>query len=736
MNRFILSLGVSFLALSTAATAQQVSTDDGDVVVVTAQKREQTLNEVPFAVSVIDPEQLNTIFTGGGDILQLANRVPGLFADSSNGRYAPRFYIRGFGNVDFDLTASQPVSVVQDEVVYENVFLKSFPLFDVAQVEVLRGPQGTLFGRNTPAGVIKFDTVKPGDEFSANVTASYGSFSTTRIEAGVTQPLSDTFSVRVAGLINYRDDYVNNANAAAPFVDPNGDELGGYRDVAARLHALWTPNDQFTALFSVQNRSLDGTSSLFRANILDLGSNDLNSRFDRDTVFYDGGRNNFQTQDTFNTNLRLDYDFGGMTLTSITGAFWGDSTGLGDIDGGLVGATPQTGFVPFPSETGSLGSDLEQYSQEFRLASNTDEPLQWILGAFYFEDDFNVDSVAFNGFGDPTPTIITNVAQEQSAWALFGQLSYDFTEALNLTGGLRYSNDDKSYTGVRTRGFLGPLTVTEDVSDSEVSWDVSATYAISDTTTVYGRVAQGYRGPSIQGRITFSSDVTTADSETILSWEAGVRTAFLNDTLDVSASIYTYEVDDQQFTAIGGATNTNRLVNAEGGRGTGLELEGTWRPVESLTFTGALSINDTEIEDESLRVPPCGAGCTVTDPLDANGLALVDGNPFPQAPDYQFNFTAEYTQPAFNGEVYIHTDWFFQGETNFFLYESAEFNSDGNFEGGLRLGYRDARGYEAALFARNITDEENLFGGIDFNNLTGFVNEPRVIGIELRGEWN
>ncbi|MDA1322444.1 MAG: Plug domain-containing protein, partial [Proteobacteria bacterium] len=152
----VLAASASSLALllSTPALAQSADVQAeqaaavGDIV-VTAQRRSENIRDVPFAVTAMNTETLNAVNAGGGDILQLSGRVPSLQVESSNGRYAPRFYIRGLGNVDFDFNASQPVSVVLDDVVLENVYLKGFPLFDVKQLEVLRGPQGTLFGRNT-----------------------------------------------------------------------------------------------------------------------------------------------------------------------------------------------------------------------------------------------------------------------------------------------------------------------------------------------------------------------------------------------------------------------------------------------------------------------------------------------------------------------------------------------------------------------------------------------------------
>ena len=161
----------------------------------------------------------------------------------------------------------------------------------------------------------------------------------------------------------------------------------------------------------------------------------------------------------------------------------------------------------------------------------------------------------------------------------------------------------------------------------------------------------------------------------------------------------------------------------------------------SVQVAVGFSYHNTEIKDEDLATATCGSGlCTVLDPrndiidpVTGLGQALIDGNPFPNAPELTFNAFAEYTMPfRDHGEFFVNTDWAVQGETNLFLYESEEFRTSGNFEGGLRLGYRaDSGRYEGAFFARNITDEENVKGGIDFNNLTGFVNEPRIVGFQL-----
>ncbi len=221
-----------------------------------------------------------------------------------------------------------------------------------------------------------------------------------------------------------------------------------------------------------------------------------------------------------------------------------------------------------------------------------------------------------------------------------------------------------------------------------------------------------------------------------MSYEVGFKTELAGRRVRLNGALFHYRVDDPQFTAVGGAGNLVQLVNADEGRAWGFELEGAFRASEHFLLTAGMSYNDTEINDAALAVGIC-AQCTVTDPIVVIGganRALVDGNPFPNAPNWIFDVTARWGMPVTNdGEIFVFTDWAYQGRTNFFLYESEEFVTDGQIEGGLRIGYAALDGrWEVAVFARNITDEDNVRGGIDFNNNTGFVNEPRTFGISAR----
>jgi iron complex outermembrane receptor protein len=734
-----LAVSASSLALLLAAPAMAQSADAAeqavsvDEIVVTAQRRSENIRDVPFAVTAMNPETLTAISAGGADILSLSGRVPSLQVESSNGRYAPRFYIRGLGNVDFDFTASQPVSVVMDEIVLESVYLKGFPLFDVKQLEVLRGPQGTLFGRNTPAGVIKIDTTKPGQDFAGYGSLTYGNYDSSRAEGGVTMPLSDTLSVRVAGLWNHRDDYINNAYDA-PFAKTDGKDLGNFDDIAGRVHVAWTPTDRLSTLLTLQARDYEGTGTMNRANVLTKGSNELNDRFDRETVYYDGGRNNFQKQQTTSQSLQVAYDFGPATLTGVVGAYQGSSQGDGDIDGGVLNDPINSGAIPFRSESGTLSSDLKQNTYELRLASNGDNRLGWQVGAFYWDERINLVSGTFDGVGGLIPIKATDITQKSDSWSIFGQANYQLTDALKVTGGVRYTDDSRDYQGRVVIGTAANAQGQVSVGDEQVSWDVSALYEVNDSLNLFARVASGYRGPSIQGRNL--PVLTTADSETVMSYEAGLKSRLWDGRARLNATAYLYEVSDMQFTAIGGADNSNRLINADKGEGYGVEIDGDVYLGAGFSLAAGFAWNHTEIQDKNLLVAVCGANCTVTDPIVMVGgtrRVNVDGNPFPQAPEYTANLTLSYVRPIGDDqELFASTDWVVQKDFNLFLYESVEFMQDTAFEGGLRAGWRDlGRGLEAAAYVRNITDEANVIGAIDFNNLTAFVNEPRMYGVEL-----
>ena len=738
----LLGAGLSVLSFATAALAQEASSTALDEIVVTAERRSENLQKVPVSVAVVGGDQLRAVTADGGDILALSGKVPSFYAESTTGRIFPRFYIRGLGNIDFYLGASQPVSIIQDDVVLEHVVLKSNPVFDVKQVEVLRGPQGSLFGRNTTAGIVKFDTNRPTQTLEGRASASYGTYGTTTFDGGIGGPIvADKLAFRVSALYQHRDDYVDNTFAgtsADGTVTPKKNAMGGFDEKDVRIQLLATPTEQLTVLASAHARNYEGTSTLFLRGALKKGSN--SSSAPRDSVAFDEADNNPQAYDTQGASLNIAYDFGPVTLTSISAYETTSGYSRGDTDGG---AAANFGGIGFGQSMGQV-RDLDQLTQEIRLASNGDDRLKWQVGALYFDSRDTTDFFQRAYFIKTNPNNWVELHNLNTSWAVFGQVSYKLTDALTVTGGLRDTYDAKKTVLAKTANTAANVSTYTGrryvrLSDEQVSWDLSANYEVNPDLNLYARVAKGFRGPTIQGRsAVFNSDFTTANSETILSWEAGFKSTLLDNTLRFNASAFTYEVKDIQLN--GNDSNGNGvLFNADKAKAYGLEADAEWRPVANLTLTAGVSLLHSEIDDKRVYAQVCALNgvvvCTVKNPtikVGANTFAQIDGQPLPNAPKYNFSFTGRYDVPVgADGKLFVATDWNVQGYTNFVLYKTDEFYSKGNFEGGLKLGYEGGNGaYEVALFGRNITNEKNLKGVIE-NYMAAVYNEPRIVGISV-----
>lgn len=333
--------------------------------------------------------------------------MPSVIAESSFGRTFPRFYIRGIGNTDFDLNSTQPVSLVYDDVPYENPILKGCPVFfDIAQVEVLRGPQGSLFGRNTPGGIIKFDSVKPGEKTNGYARIGYGRFNSVDVEGAFGAQLVDGLLFRASGLYQRRDDYVDNLATG------EDDVLEGFEEFAGRVQVLAEPTSITSLLLNLHGRTTDGSARVFRANIIDQGERGLSENFDRGAAFLGAG------------------NFG-------------------------------PGLIPFPSESAGNVDDLDQFTNEARTGNPE-----------------NGNAVR---------------AQNTDSIGIFGSLTYELTDQLTISGGLRWTKDEKEFAVERLTspfgaGPLGPITAITD--DDEISWDASATHAVNEDANLYARIAR------------------------------------------------------------------------------------------------------------------------------------------------------------------------------------------------------------------------------------------------------
>ena len=726
------------------ASAQGIVLDE---VIVTAQKREQSLEDVPASVSSISGDTLREYLGSAENIRALAGRVPSLNIESSNGRIAPRFYIRGLGNIDFDVNANQPVGMVFDDISLENNVLRSLPLFDIERVEVLKGPQGSLFGRNSNAGIIKIDSVRPSDERNAYASISYGDNDTVGAEFATNIQASDSVSMRASFKYLRRSDWIDNTvnNTNGP-----SDDFGGFDEMAWRLQFLIDPSETFTGLIKLHGFSQDGSQpQVFYANSLEVGSAGLRPGFDETIATHDGSANCIAAGipacaghelDHYGLSANFVWDLDTFTFTSITGYDTVENFQSTDVDGGLISFDPADigalgRQVFFGVATGDGLKDHQQWTQEFRISADTDS-LFFQGGVYMFSEDYDVLNRDFGFFA-----FEDIVSQETDSFAIFGQADWSITDRFSVVAGLRFTYDDKKLVVEPGAGSSSPAA-TIAINDDYISWDLAFTYDLSENWNMYGRLANASRGPVTLGRFGFTS---SADTETSDSVEFGFKSDLMGGRARWNAAIYSFRNDDQQLTATGGAGNVNQLLNADRVNGKGFETDFEILFTDNLLFVANASYNDTEIDDADLRDDLCGSSpqCTPLDPIVGMRIGpfgpvtevSIDGNPLPRTPDWVYNLILQWTIPVGDGDVYVHTDWNYRAESNIFLHESVEFVAEDRWLGGLRVGYRSDNGLDIALVGRNITNEVVVDGAINFLNLTTFINEPRFWGVEMRKAW-
>lgn len=737
----MLSCGCSAIVLAAAfapsAMAQESASDDtdSDEIIVTAQKRSDNIRSIPFSVSAVGGDDIADLTTGGEDIRALAGRVPNLNVESTFGRVFPRFYIRGLGNSDFTLNSQASVAQYYDEVILENQLLRGMPAFDLERIEVLRGPQGTLWGRNATAGAVHLVSKKPGNTAEGHARLSYGRFGTTSVELAAGGPIvGEALSARVAVLYQRQGDSVRNVTT--------GGELGGYNDVAARGQLLWQPGASTDVLLQLSARSLDGTSTLFNGRQPGLP-------FEKREIALESDRNSDQKLNQYGVTLNVKHDFGGVELTSITSWQTGNLFSVGDIDG-----SPRAALI-----NASHINDLDQITQELRLSSNSDGPLSWQAGFFLFDESIDYANTTANDTfqdadGNPGFGAYQIAHQTNRSYAVFGQAAYEVTPQLKLSGGLRYTwdriklNQDSAfftpnradptaipdfslpfYAGSARGPFavIQPRFVSAQQRSGKLTWDISANYEVSSEVNLYARVARGYHSGVIAGQAIFDA-LQTAGPETITSYEAGVKAEFLDRKVRFNLAGFHYDFQDQQLASFirdGSGQDIIRLVNAPGGKGTGFEADIKVKPSPNFTFGAQVGYVDTRISATTL----------VDDPRVGFGLPRqqvdIKGQPFPFAPKWTAGLDAEATLPvSASGEFFVATDWSFRGSQNFTLtaFLQPEFKTGSWWEGALQAGYRTDN-LELSVWGRNITNSTGFTSGLNVNGLAYVFNAPATYGV-------
>ena len=723
-------------------------------IIVTAQRREENLQDVGIAVTALGGELLTNLnITTATDITRA---VPSLKMNAYSSSQVV-FNIRGVSQNDYGDQQEPPVAVYQDDSYSSSINLASFPVFDLARVEVLRGPQGTLFGRNATGGAIQFVSNRPTKDFEGYATVTAGSYGQFIAEGAISGPLTETMQGRIAAISNTDDGYMES-------VIPGVEDRGGNDHYAVRAQLAWQPsettafnlglrymkadketqagiyshapacpNDQFQGEFTGVNES---------CGFWGTGPGEAGTGYKNVAITPSQGGDPWKTAETQESyvdreikgaTLHADFDIGEMHLVSITDYQDADKFYL---EGGDAG--PVDGVLFYQ------GSKLEQMSQEFRLSGESGNHT-WVAGLYGMQVDGEYTGKFATPFYGYDPTI--EMTQKTTTFAVFAQDEWQFAEDWKLIVGARYWNDERegSYYGFAPEvpGLSAPVTIIFNQNevfpggssirpgDATSGFDgvtarVQLDWKLSDDVLLYGSFNRG----SKSGGYTFSTgtpydsdgsgDVPRTflesipfDEETLDAYELGLKsTLWGNTTLNVAAFYYDYS--DYQAFAQFGPVQTVINLDAET---TGLEAELTSRPLDGLTLQVGLSFLDSKVKDVPLP----------------DGVTIEDHD-LPQAPEFSGNALARYEFPLLGGTFGIQGDVQYSSEFCFTVL-CAPVEEEGSYTvANARLSYESDSGrWGVAAFANNLFEEEyrvyafdsSLFSGV----VAGVYGKPRWYGL-------
>lgn len=712
-----------------AATIEQI--------IVTAQKRQQSAQDVPIAMSVIDGDDVKKLgITSGSDI---GNQAPNVQVQRPYGDVQPIFSIRGISMTDFKATQASPIGVYMDEVALGVPFTHGMQMFDLERIEVLRGPQGTLFGKNTTGGAVSISSRKPSQEQEGYVTAGYGNFNRIDVQGAYNTTLTDDVAVRVA---------VNSSKADGHF----DSEIPGVSDPdsidhwAVRTGFSWQVNDSLDVLLQYTHAEQDANAPVISPGGTNIGGfthtgsafDSYADRVDSQTVDFDMGA------------LTLNWDLNDeLTLTSITGVGEGEYLNKSDADGS-----------PLAIIHIDWGTSFDQVSEDIRL-SGTYDRLEFIAGFYYANEE--VDGNNFYIFGADRPdafagqNINSDLELERESYALYSHVTYDLTENLALNLGLRYSTDEHTLSNFAVRwtdaatglpsglaavvfGDSTTLSLDSDsFEDKEWSGKVGLDYHLSDDTLLYASFSRGYRSGAFNTGALFQNETTNVlDPEFVDAYEIGFKTQYWDNKAQFNSAAFYYDYEDQQFINVVGLSQL--LTSAKKASVAGIEAELLLLPTDNLTLNIGVGLLDTEYDDATLLVALDAFGAT-SRPENLSGNKLV------AAPEVNFNFAADYVIPFDSGEVTLHADTVYTSEQYYSafndFYDPAtvgadyrDIQQDSYWMTNARLTYTHFNsGIEAALWVKNVADEEvkgyainsQTYGGFDYTQYM----KPRTYGVEV-----
>jgi iron complex outermembrane receptor protein len=752
MNKAKLTMAISAaLALSSSAIVQAENVIEK--IMITASKKQESIQASNIAVTAFSGDMLRELnLTDSTDI---ASQTPGLNIGTPVGEgNNPSISLRGVGLNDFNDNNEGPIAVYRDEVYQSAMPGLTFQLFDLERVEVLRGPQGTLYGRNATGGLVHFISKKPTDELEGFASITLAEYNQIKTEAAISGGLTDTIQARLSLATNNHDGYVDNRI---------GKDANEADSLAYRLQVNFDLSDDFQALVNVHGAKSETVAPQYQHQATGDGGVDNWGYQDTDGDVWAGeyDREGLLKIDSKGASIRLDYDGGDYTLTSITAVEDVEKIHQEDTDvGPFDGISPQ--FV----------SENEQFSQEFRVAFSTGS-MDWMFGAYYFENEVTgaldlalnfpgplVDAITESPEGSFGPDMVNFVdydvdyLQESESSAIFGQVEVPLNEQFNLTVGLRYTTEERTMvyqnkttgnpnavvnsciipegdvcglagdpTFPGTNNYLNFSNGNPDVGglgkidDDNISGRISLDYTPTEDLLVFANVATGFKSGGFNGGfLDFTDGVTVEDvpfeSEELLSYELGFKSTLADGDVRFNATAFYYDYENYQALTFAGLS---QFIDNSDATISGADLELIWLPGENWDISLGASIINSEVDEVSIR-----------------GGETHKNNEMVLAPSYSLNGLVRYQATE---ELSVQVDFNHQDEQFFDITNSEVSKESAYTVFNARIGYDISENLAVSAFVKNLTNEEYRVYSFDFTGAAGFNQNfyaaPRWVGVTV-----
>ncbi len=731
------ALALICLVSTCGGTAFAQSASQLEEIVVTAQKRSQSIQDVPISMVALGDEDMRKL--GIERASEVLNFIPNASTHLIFGDSQFNFYIRGVGDSNFHVNSIASVGVYADEVSLNSAPTWGFSSFDLERVEVLRGPQNTLFGRNTTGGAIVYVANKPviGESLNGRANLTYGRFNKLKYDAAIGLPAGDNWAFRFSILGSTQDGVQENL-----FLGGDDAEQERY---AARAQALWEPNENFSALLTANygvdrsgNRRpksigtqdpLDPTQ-VCSVSLADLGlgqpcgdGGGFVDTADNREVF-GNMPNPMNDIDVWGGSAKLDWNFDNMTFSSISSYVHNEMQRSEDADAG-----PHAFFELHQ------GTDVDQISQEFRLVSSGESSMNWIAGVLYFSEDAYLPTVirrtpltppdpagALPGSPAAAFTILpsTIISQDDESLSAYGQIELDLTDAFAMTAGLRLSREEKTgvndtFVGVgagipfgtffdeelaRTN-IIASVGVTPLVAKTD-EWGgkIGLTYTAESGSLLYGSVSRGFKSGGFSAaalQALIGEAAREVRPESLLTYEVGYKGEFLDNSLTTNVAVFYNDWDDMQVFSVllEQGVLLPLLLNVPQAASWGAEIETRWNPADGWLVQLGLGLLDSELKDTT-DLP-----------------AVSVGNELPYAPGLSFDGLVRRHWDVADGVLSVQVDFHYEDEQTYDLANKVELSEDSHNLLNARIEYEFDR-YRIGLWGQNLTEESYCVNKLDF----------------------